>query len=90
MQGVGRLLQTQARAVDKSDDRRAHFHGHVHYLAYLESHGFRQRTSEYGEVLCENINQTAVDCTVAGNYAVAQIAFLFLSEVCAAMAYKHV
>lgn len=59
-------------------------------LAYLQRHGLRQRTAEYGEILGKHIHQTAVDRAVAGNHTVAEITFLILTEVGATMADKHV
>ena len=51
---------------------------------------FAERAALNGEVLCERVNETAVDCTVARHNALTRQLFLFLAEVCAAMAHKHI
>ncbi len=89
-QCVDTFLDACAAGVVETDDGSTHLHGHVHYFAYFQGHGFRQGAAEHGEVLCEYINQATVDSAVAGHHAVARVAFLFLSEVGAAVAHEHV
>ena len=68
---VDAFLNAGAAGVVKTDNGRTHLHGHIHDFADLLSHCFGEGTAEYGEVLCENINKTAVNGTVTGNDAVA-------------------
>ncbi len=89
-QGVYTFLDTCTPRVVKTDDRRAHLHGHIHDFAYLECHGFGKRAAEFGEILGEHINQTAVDCAVAGYNAVAKVGFLFHAEVVATVGHEHI
>ncbi len=89
-QGVDAFLNTCATRVVEADHRGSHLHGHIHDLAYFLCHGLAQRAAEHGEILCEDIDETSVDCSVTGHDAIAEIAFLFLSEVVAAVAHEHV
>ncbi|CDE07508.1 predicted acetyl-CoA carboxylase [Prevotella sp. CAG:485] len=89
-QSVDAFLNTSAARVVQTDYRSAHGHGQIHYLADFLCHGFRQRAAEYGEVLCENIYQTAFNCAVAGYYTIAKGMFLVLAEVGATVCYKHI
>src|SRR5205085_2498394 len=57
----------------------------IHDLANLQRIGFAQRAAEDGEILRENINETAVDSAISGDYAIARVLLLLHSEIEAAM-----
>ena len=71
-QGVDALLDAGAARVVEADDGSAHLHGHVHNLADFQGHGLGQRAAEDGEVLGEDVDETAFDCAVTGDDAVAE------------------
>ena len=87
---VDTLLDTRSARVVDADQRRAVFHCHVHDLADFGCEGFGKRTAEDGEVLREDIYQTAVDRAVTGYHAVAEVALLIDAEVRAAVFDEHV
>ena len=70
---VDTFLNTCAARVVETDYRSAHLHGHIHHFADFKCHSLRKTAAEYGEVLCEDINEATVDCAVAGHNAVAEI-----------------
>ena len=89
-QGVDSLLDTGAARVVQTDAGGSVLEGHVHDLADLLGHGFGKGTAAHGEVLGENIHQTAVDGAAAGHHTVS-VEMLFLhAEVGAAMLDEHV
>ena len=59
-------------------------------LVILEAFGFRERASEHGEVLREDVDQAAVDVSVAGDEAVACGALRVHAEVVRLVADKLV
>ncbi len=79
------FLNARAAGIVESDDRRAHFHGEVHHLADFVRIGFRQRTSEYCEILGEDVSEPAVDQAVACDQAVAGNHLGVHAEIAAAM-----
>ncbi len=89
-QRIHALLNTRTAGVVESDAGCAGPHGHVHHLAYLLGHRLGERTARYGEILCENINQTAVDRTVAGHHPVAVGMALLHAEIVTAVCHEHV
>ena len=89
-QSIDAFLDTCAARVVQAYARCAHFHGLVHDLADFFSHRFRQRTAVHGEVLCEDINQTAVYRAAAGHHAVSQVLFLLHAEVRATMQLEQI
>ena len=89
-QSIDAFLDTCAAGVVQTDAGCAHFHGLVHDLADFFSHRFRQRTAVHGEVLCEDINQTAVYRAATGHHAVAQVLFLLHAEVRATVQFEHI
>jgi len=64
------LLDARAARIIQADHRRAVAHRQVHYLADLERVGFRERSAKHGEILRKNIDQPAVDTSVAGDEAI--------------------
>ena len=89
-QGVDALLDTRAARVVHADAGRAVAHGHVHHLADLVGHRQRQRTGRHGEILCEDIYQTAGNRSVTRHHAVAEGVLLLHAEVVAAVGHEHV
>ena len=62
-EGVDAFLDTCATRVVDADDGCAHLHTHVHYLADLLCHGLGERATIHGEVLCEDVHQSAINRT---------------------------
>ena len=60
---AGSLSETMSLKICKVMDQ-AHFHGLIHYFTYLHSQSLRQGSTEYGEILSEDIYQTSVDRTI--------------------------
>ncbi len=89
-QGVHTFLDTGAARVVEADARGTVLHGHVHHLADLLGQGLGQGAADHGEVLCEDIDQTAGDRAVTGHHTVAQVGFLLHAEVVAAVGHEHV
>ena len=89
-QGVDTLLNAGTTRVVQTDAGCTHLHALVHHLAYFLSHGFRQRTTVNGEILCKHIYQTAIDGTAAGYHTVAQKLFLLHAEVVATVELEHI
>ena len=79
------FLNSRATGIVQADDRRSHLHGEIHDLADLLGIGFAERAAENGEVLGEDVNETAIDAAVSGDHAVAGILLLLHSEIEAAM-----
>ncbi len=88
--GVDTLLDTGTAGVVETDHGSPHLHRHVHNLADLLRHSLGKGASEYCEVLCEHVYQTAFDCTETGHHTVTEDMLLVLAEVCAAVCHKHV
>ena len=89
-QAVDAFLDTGSAGVIEADDGCADLHGLVHHLADLRGEGFGKGTAEHGEILGENIDQTAVHCAVAGHHTVGEELVLLDAEVHAAVGYEHV
>ena len=89
-QTVHALLDTRAARIVDSDHRSPVFHRHIHHFADLSGEGFGQRTAEHGEILREHVYLTAVDRTVAGYDAVAEIGLFLEAEIIAAVLYEHI
>ena len=89
-QRVHPLLDACTTRVVEADTGSSRPHGHVHHLAYLLGHRLGQRTARYGEILCEDIDQPAVDGPVTGYHAVAVRMALLHAEVVTTMRHEHV
>ncbi len=85
-----RSKDTGAARVVEADARGTVLHGHVHHLADLLGQGLGERAADHGEVLREDIDQTAGDRTVTGHDTVAQIRLLLHAEVVAPVGHEHV
>ena len=81
---------SSAAAVVESDHRRTDLHRRVHHLADLLRVALGQRAAEHREVLCEGIDQAAVDRARAGDHAVAGDLLRLHPEVGAIMLDEHV
>ena len=80
-QRVATLLNTGTARVVQTDDGSTHVHGLVHDLADLLGVGAGQRSSQHGEVLGEQEDQTAVDGTVTSDHTIAGVVLLLHSKV---------
>ena len=80
--GISRVVQTDAGCTVA--------HGHIHHLADLLRHRYRQRAGRNREILCEDIYQTALDGTVTCYHAVAEGMFLLHTEIIAAVRDEHI
>ena len=63
-QGIYSFLDTSSTGVVQTDNGSAHLHGLIHYFTDLHSQSLRQGSTEYGEILSEDIYQTSVDRTI--------------------------
>src|ERR1035437_7623077 len=68
-EGNHALLNTRPAGVVETDHGRAVFHRQVHHLADLLGVRRAQRAAEHREVLREDVHETAVDTTEAGDHA---------------------
>ena len=89
-QCVDTFLQTGTTRVVQTDYGSTHLHGDVHNLANLAGQHLTQRTCCYGEILCENINQTAANGSATSYHTIAQIVLLVHTEVCTTVLNEHV
>ena len=89
-QSVHALLNAGAARVVQTDAGCAVAHGHIHHLADLLRHRYRQRAGRNREILCEDIYQTALDGTVTCYHAVAEGMFLLHTEIIAAVRDEHI
>src|ERR1035437_868234 len=80
-EGNHALLNTRPAGVVETDHGRAVFHRQVHHLADLLGVRLAQRAAEHREVLREDVHETAVDTTEAGDHAVAVGPFVLEAEV---------
>ena len=78
-----------ARVVD-ANHRCAVLHSHVHDLANLLTHCLGQRSAVHGEVLCADIDKSAVDSGRTNDHSVAKELLLLHAEVVAAMELEHI
>ena len=79
------FLDPRAAGVIQADEGRPILERHIHHLASLLRVGFRQRAAEHRKILRENVSQTAVDASPAGDEAVARNHLVFHSEIAAAV-----
>ncbi len=79
------FLNARAAGIVQPDHRRAGLQRQVHDLADFERVGFRERSTQHGEILRENIHDPPVDLPVAGDKSVAIHHLLVHSEVGGAM-----
>jgi len=88
-QGIHALLNACPAGVVEADDRRAHLNRQVHDLADFLGMRLAQRSAEDGEILAEDKDLAAIDGTVPGDDAVAEIT-LFLTQAAATADLEHV
>ena len=84
------FLNTCSTRVVQTNNRRTEFHSLVHDVANLERHRLTQRTTYHGSILCKDEHQTAVNCTRANGYAIAQEDFFLHAEIMATVREEHV
>ena len=84
------FLDARTAAVVKADNRSADLHRHIHHLAHFLCKAFGKRTTEDGEILAEDIDQTAIDRAAAGDHTIAGDLLLLHAEVGAVMFDIHV
>ena len=89
-QSVDSFLDTSTAGIVQANQRSTHFQCQALYFNDFSSMHFAEGATFNGEVLCEYINQTAIDGAVTGGYAFTRQFFLFLTEVVATMTYKTV
>ena len=89
-QGVDAFLDARAAGIVQADDRCAGADREVHHLANLLGHGLGQGTAGDGEILREDIHDTAVDGAAAGHHAVAVEVLFVHAEVRAAVLHEHI
>ena len=77
------LGNARAARIVQSNHRRAHLRGEIHNLDDLAGVGFGERSAEDGEILREDIDETAFDAAVAGDEAVSVRLLLGHAEVVA-------
>ena len=80
-ESVDTFLNTGTTRVVKADDRSTHLHSELHDLTDLRSQHFGECTTEDGEVLCKDIDQTTVDRTGPGDDTVTEELRLVDTEV---------
>ena len=84
------LLDACAARIVDADAGCPHLHGEVHDLPDLMCVLFAKRAALDREVLCECVDETAVNRAVARHNALAGQFFFLLSKIGAAMAHEHV
>ena len=89
-EGLDPLLDAGAAGVEKADDRGAVGQGHGLDLDDLGRMGARKGAAEDGEILGEDIDQTAADGAAAGDHAVAGDALGLHAELGRAVLDEHV
>ena len=75
------FLNARTTGIVESDNRCSHLHRHVHHFANLLGVCLRKSPSEYGEVLCKNIDQPFADHSVTSHYPVTGEFLFFHTEV---------
>src|SRR5690606_23706026 len=67
---------------------RANAHGVIHYFTDFFGVCFRKCATKNREILCENIYQTAVNCAVSGNNAIAVVHFILHVKISGSVGYE--
>ena len=84
------FLDAGAAGIVQANYWSAGAHGKVHDFANLLRVGFGERAAEHSKVLCEDVNQAAVDSSKAGNEAVSCGPLLLHTKIHAAVADEFV
>ena len=89
-QGVATFLNTSTAGIVQTDDGSTHVHSLVHHLADLLSIGARERTTQHGEILGKEEDQTAVDGSMTSDDTITRIVLLFHTKMSAAVSLQLV
>ena len=84
-QGVATFLNTGTARIVQTDDGSTDVHSLIHDLADLLSVGTGEGTTQHGEVLSEEENQTAVDGSVTSDNTITRVVLLLHTEMGAAV-----
>ena len=88
--GIDAFLDARTAGIIQADAGCSVADGHVHDLADLFGHGFGKGTATDGEILGEDIDETAADGAATGHHAVTVDVLLLHAEVGAAVMHEHV
>ena len=84
------FLDARAAGIIQPDDRSSHLHGKVHDLTDLLGIRFAEAPAKDGEILCEDIDEPAVDAPVTGDHAISGNSLVRHAEIHAAVFHELV